>query len=88
MNLLTLESSDLLPLIDAIAAAVVAKLGVQHPGPRLAYPEAEAAKMLGVKPHVLRDLRRRGMVRHVQLDTGRILYTTEQLTAMLDAKKQ
>lgn len=61
-----IEPSDidsLRPLLAAIAReAVEASRGAEAkvPDGRLAFPEPEAAGLLGLRPHVLRDCRLRG----------------------------
>jgi hypothetical protein len=45
---------------------------------RLSYSEKEAADLLGVKPYVLRDARRRGEVKATKVGR-KVAYTTRQL---------
>jgi hypothetical protein len=79
-----LEASDLeglRPLIAEVVRAVMAELSPQAASPgnkRLAFNEPEAAAQLGVAPHVLRDARLRGEIKHTKVG-GRIMYTQQQL---------
>ncbi len=50
---------------------------------RIAYSEEEAARLIGLEAHALRDERRRGRVRAYQVIGGRIRYTREDLVAYL-----
>lgn len=53
---------DLRPLVEAVVAETIAKLDADRQrlgGERFAFPEREAAALLGVAPHVLRDIRLR-----------------------------
>jgi hypothetical protein len=60
----TFDSSDLQPMIDLAVETALHRAGFQHADfeNRLALTESEAAQTLGVKSHVLRDLRRRGKI--------------------------
>jgi Helix-turn-helix domain len=53
------EADDLRPVIEVVVEQLVDRL---VPDDRLAVSEAEAARLLGIAPHVLRDARRRGEV--------------------------
>jgi hypothetical protein len=55
-------------------------------GNRLAYPEPEAAGLLGVKAHVLRDARLRGEIIATKVG-GRICYETTELRRYLAANR-
>jgi hypothetical protein len=50
---------------------------------REAFGEREAARLLGLSPHVLRDLRRRGEIRACRGPGKRIMYTREILRQYL-----
>jgi len=54
---------------------------------RLAYTEPEAAVLLGVKPHVLRDCRRRGELQGAKVGS-RVLYTRADLLDFLERRKE
>ena len=54
---------------------------------RLAFTEPEAAVLLGVKPHVLRDCRRRGELQGAKVGS-KIVYTRADLLDFLDRQKE
>ncbi len=54
---------------------------------RLAFTEPEAAALLGVKPHVLRDCRRRGELAGAKVGS-KIVYTRGDLLEFLDRQKE
>ncbi len=54
---------------------------------RLAFTEQEAAVLLGVKPHVLRDCRRRGELQGAKVGS-KIVYTRTDLLDFLDRQKE
>ena len=53
------DQADLKPVIRAVMAEMT---DIFDQDDRVAYSESEAARMIGVKPHVLRDARLRGEV--------------------------
>ncbi|WP_339911864.1 helix-turn-helix domain-containing protein [Symmachiella dynata] len=56
------------------------------PVDRLAFPEAEAAKLMGVAQHVLGDARRRGEIEGSRVGK-KIVYTRPQLLAFLQRQR-
>lgn len=78
------SQDELRPLVTAIVAEVLAQEESVKAklGERLAYPEAEAAQLLGIRPHVLRDARLRGEI-HAKLCGKRYLYSREVLVKFL-----
>jgi hypothetical protein len=54
---------------------------------RLAFTEPEAAVLLGIKPHVLRDCRRRGELQGAKVGS-KIVYTRADLLTFLDRQKE
>lgn len=50
---------------------------------KLAYAEPEAARLLGLKPHQLRDARLGGKVGHTRITGNRVRYTPEDLRQYL-----
>ena len=80
MARLELTPDDLRPLIRLVVDEIQSanEADAARLKGRLAYPEPEAAALLGVRPHVLRDARLRG-----ELDAAtvgkRIVYTVEAL---------
>ena len=83
MNL-SLTESDLRPIVQAVVAEVLANVGAADTafGHRLAYREPEAASLLGVKAHVLRDARLRGEITATKCG-GRLAYEVSELRAYL-----
>ena len=82
-----LEPDDLRPLIEQVVVETlrqVERLGTNY-GDRLAYTEPEAAALLGVARHVLRDCRLRGEIKSSKCGR-RIVYRREDLIALLDRK--
>ena len=61
MNI-SFDADDLEPVIKATVSVVLEQLEADRAkfNGKLAFPEAEAASLLGIAPHVLRDCRRRG----------------------------
>jgi hypothetical protein len=85
-----LLSPDLLrPLIAEIVRECLAALEADRArlGDRLAYGEAEAARLLGLHAHQLRDERLRGRIAASRIVGGRIAYLREDLTAYLLSRR-
>ena len=80
----TFDEKDLRPLVDLIVATAIERLSDERAefGDRLAYTEAQAAALLSVRPHVLRDARLRGEIAGCRLGK-RVLYSHEQLVQFL-----
>ena len=73
------DQEDLRPLVHLAVAEALDRMEAERAklNGRLALTEPEAAVLLGVKPYVLRDCRRRG---ELQLKVGsRIVYTRADL---------
>jgi hypothetical protein len=86
MNL-QLDSDDLRPLVEAVLEVALEKLETDRAQfDRLAYSEVEAAELIGVRPHVLRDCRRRGEIEGVRVGK-RIQYARDELLNFLDRNK-
>jgi hypothetical protein len=82
---LSIDPEALRPLIAEVVAQTLAALDADRG--RLAYSEAEAARMLGLNPHQLRDERLRGRITATQIVGKRIRYTKADLQAYLDARR-
>ena len=83
MAKLELDPDELRPLITTIVTEVLNSTHqIGLPDDRIAYTEPEAAAMLGVRPHVLRDARLRGEI-EASTCGKRIVYTLEALRAFL-----
>lgn len=84
MKLEVADVHDLKPVIHAAVVAVLEELQAKAGplGDRLAFPEAEAAALLGVAPHVLRDCRLRGEIAG-RLVGKKIVYSRDSLLRFL-----
>ncbi len=85
---LDLDPDNLVPLIRRIAQEVCKQFdgGQRRQGAPLAYTEPDAARLLGVKPHVLRDLRLRGQIEASKIGR-RIVYTERSLLEFLERSR-
>jgi hypothetical protein len=83
------DREDLRPLVHLAVAEALGRMEEERAklNSRLAYTEPEAAVLLGVKPHVLRDCRRRGELQGAKLGS-RIVYTRADLLDFLDRQKE
>jgi hypothetical protein len=87
---LQLDPQALRPVIEAVVSEVLAQLeGARAalPDGRLCYSEEEAARLLGLEPHVLRDERRRGRIIASSIVGRRIRYTRDDLVSYLMARR-
>lgn len=83
------DREDLRPLVQLAVAEALDRMEEERAkfNGRMAFTEPEAAVLLGVKPHVLRDCRRRGELEGAKVGS-RILYTRVDLLAFLDRQKE
>ncbi len=83
------DQDALRPLVHLAVAEALDKLEEERAklSGRLAYTEPEAAVLLGVKPHVLRDCRRRGELQGAKVGS-RIVYTRGDLLEFLERRKE
>lgn len=81
---LQLDESDLRPLVRAVVAEVLQQTRDDQAkmNGRLGYTEPDAAALLGIQPHVLRDCRRRGEITG-RLVGKRIVYSRDALLRFL-----
>ena len=88
MPKLEINADEFRPLIQAVVAETLAATnGVSAKfDTRLGFPEAEAAALLGVERHVLRDARLRGEIEASRVGK-RIVYTPEQLREYLASNR-
>ena len=86
---LHLDPEALRPLVRVVVAEVAAQLDADRAqvGGRLCYSEAEAAALLGVGEHVLRDERRRGRIKASQIVGRRVRYLKDDLLAYLASRR-
>ena len=80
---------DLRPLISAVVGEVLDRTRDDQLrlGQRIAFTEAEAASLLGVPRHTLRDCRLRGEISG-SLVGKRIVYTRDDLLTFLRGRQQ
>jgi hypothetical protein len=74
---------DLRPLVETVVSEMLTRFS---PGDRLAWPEAEAAALIGVKSHVLRDARLRGEITGAKLGRG-WSYTRPDLLKFIESRR-
>jgi hypothetical protein len=86
---LRVDADALRPIIKDIVAEVVAILEADRSrlGDRLAFSEAEAAALLGLHVHQLRDLRLEGKVAASKIVGGRIAYQRSDLLRYLAERR-
>jgi hypothetical protein len=86
---LHIESEALRPLIGQIVREVLTELERDRAtvAGRMAYSEEEAARLIGLEPHVLRDERRRGRIAASSIVGRRIRYTPADLASYLAARR-
>jgi hypothetical protein len=83
------DVTDLQPVIAAVVRATLAEIEADEgklDGQRLGYPEAEAAGLLGLRPHVLRDCRLRGEI-NGRLVGKKIVYSRTELLRFIGSHK-
>jgi hypothetical protein len=86
---LTLHAEALRPLVQMIVAEVLARTQASsaHVPDRLTFSEPEAAALLGLKPHQLRDERRRGRIGASSIVGRRVRYVREDLIQYLASRR-
>lgn len=89
MATLTLSPDELRPIISAAVAETLAQLrgDDERLSDRLAFSEDEAARLIGVESHVLRDSRLRGEIAASRIAGRRIRYSRADLLAYLSANR-
>ena len=82
---ITFDADDLRPIIEQVVTETLARVDDDRPGDdRLAYTESEAAAMIGLEQHVLREQRRLGRIEPCAVRPGRrVLYTPASIRAFL-----
>ena len=82
------DESDLQPLVELIVHTAIERLTEEREqvAGKLAYTEPEAAALLSIRPHVLRDARLRGEINACRLGR-RVLYPRDELTRFLSAQR-
>jgi hypothetical protein len=85
MKLEAADLKELAPAIDSIVEQVVAKIEQRRlQTERIGYPEREAAALIGLKHHVLRDARRRGQIGARKIGRN-WMYSREALLKFLES---
>jgi hypothetical protein len=85
-----LPAEALEPLIRHVVEEVLAKVEADRArldGERVCYSEPEAAALLGLAPHQLRDERRRGRIAASSIVGRRVRYTREDLVQYLRGRR-
>ncbi len=86
---LGVDADALAPLVRRIVAETLAAVEADRSrlGDRLAWGEAEAAALLGLHVHQLRDERLRGRIAASKIVGGRIAYLKADLLAYLSSRR-
>lgn len=84
---LSFDPADLKPIVETVVDEVLARAetALARAGDRLGYTEPEAAALIGVEPHVLRDCRLRGEL-HARKVGKRYVYERSVLVKFLREK--
>jgi hypothetical protein len=84
-----IDPKELAPVIQATIAATLAQIQADETriGDRLAIPEPEAARLLSLEPHQLRDERRRGRIAASVIVGKRIRYSRADLLEYLATRR-
>lgn len=85
---ISLDANDLRPVIEAVVAETIDQFESDRAkfGNRLAYIEPEAAALLGIAPHVLRDCRLRGEISATKAGK-RLLYERGEILRFLGVRR-
>jgi hypothetical protein len=86
----TLDAEALKPLVRTVAVELLAELRRAEaavPADRLCYSEPEAARLLGLEPHQLRDERLRGRIIASKVVGSRIRYQRSDLLGYLAERR-
>jgi hypothetical protein len=86
---LQFDPAALAPLVRMIVAETVAALDADRDrlAAKLAFSEAEAARLLSLHPHQLRDERLRGRIQASVGPGRKVLYSRDDLQAYLAARR-
>jgi hypothetical protein len=87
MNL-SFDPRDLRPLVEQVVIEAIERLEVARAqvGDRLAYDEHEAAALIGVRRHVLRDARLRGELVASRIGR-RVIYRRDDIVQFLERNR-
>ena len=81
---LVISPDELRPLVEAVVCEMLARF--EGDGERLSYTESEAAGLLGVPKHTLRDERLRGRI-EASVVGRKIVYSKSQILEYLSRRK-
>jgi hypothetical protein len=88
---LQLDPEALRPIVEAVATELLSRLEADRAqfdgNGKLAFPEAEAARLLSMNPWQLRDERLRERIKASVGPAGKILYTKADLLAYLASRR-
>jgi hypothetical protein len=86
---LALDPAALRPLVEQVVDLALARLeGARAALPeKLAYTEREAARLLSLEPHQLRDARLAGRVEFSRVTGNKVRYSRRDLEAYLAARR-
>lgn len=87
---LAIDAAALAPLVRQIVGEVLAQLEAARaavPESKLCYGESEAAALLDLKPHQLRDERLRGRIAASEIVGRRVRYTRADLMTYLAERR-
>ena len=86
---ISLDADALRPVIEAAVAETMARLTADsaNMGDKLAFDEQEAARLLDIEPHVLRDARLRGCISASRITGRRIRYAKSDLLEYLQRNR-
>jgi hypothetical protein len=86
---MAVDTEALRPLIRVVVDEALAALEQARGqlGSKLAFSEAEAAALISLHPHQLRDERRRGRIQASSIVGKRVRYTRDDLLAYLMANR-
>jgi hypothetical protein len=88
---INVDAKDLERLVAKIVRTTFAemeeRIAATGSGSRMAYGEPEAAALIGLQPHQLRDERRRGRIQASVGPRNRIMYTPQNLKDYLARRR-
>ena len=85
----TFAEDDLRPLVEAVVTECLARLADDEAriGDKLAFSEDEAARLIGIESHVLRDARLRGNISASRIAGRRIRYQRQDILSYLNRNR-
>ena len=85
----TIDPDSFEPIVQAIVTETLIQVRAEEAriGDKLAFSEEEAARLIGIEPHVLRDARLRGDISASRIAGRRIRYLRQDLLAYLSRNR-